>query len=186
MFANSFLSSNIWERKIFMRQKNLIEKHLISPWLQCYVSYYLLLTNENYFVIGERFISQGSSEKKYSDRINVYNTGKWHFFFNTIYDFIDFLDFINWTDNSKLSWFKSSLWSQIKIEKETWFNLTHDNDYKYWFNKIILIQKNNKIFSLGERVVFSIMMMVPFKLLFFIEKLVRINSLRKIVRKIFL
>ena len=138
-FSNSFLSSNVYNRQLFLSKIAFISSYKSTSWLQLYASKELLGEKEGYYIISTPKISMSSLSHS-ATRRNAYSNGFEHFYMNAHLEFIEFLcSTVFAKDKEVLCSFGDQLSSQIVIEKITWYELTHRNDYLYWVKYLISI-----------------------------------------------
>lgn len=160
-FASSFISSNIFNRELFLENLLAMDLYKGNPWLQLYVVKNITSDKVYYFYSALKLKMRVLPIKE--SRLEKYLGGVHHFYFNAHIAFIEFLVHLNWNDTKFRKKMKTVQFHQIIDERNTWRDITGNEDYKYWFlmtKKIISLGYFNKSFSFWCRDVF--MMLLPF------------------------
>ena len=160
-FANSFISSNIFNRANFLKILPTIELYKGTPWFQLYVAKNIISNNYYYYYSNPKLKMRALSPEHTRGRARM--GGVPHFYFDAHISFIEFLVYLDWKNSRFRRKMSVEQFNQILIERTTSEKFTGDEDYRYWFltvKKIISIGYFNKSVSFWCRDIF--LMLLPF------------------------
>lgn len=130
-FINSFVSSNIFNRKDFLERLPFFVSYKTNPWFQLYVSKNIVGENGRYYYFSAPKLKMRALPHT-TTRRNAYLAGYRHFYFDAHVAFVDFVAHLDWTPNDDVKKQINGLYHQILYEKTTWHELSGSNDYVYW------------------------------------------------------